>query len=290
MKSVENTRWYKYIKSLVLSALPRSFLAPLKRVHYARRLATFKPQDESEYPVIRKLVSPGMKVIDIGANVGFFTRILSELVGPEGCVASIEAVPFTFEILKHNLRKLGLSNVKPINYAVSDRKRKVRMFIPKYPGGGINYYASRVTEESGTEEAAGRSLSVQALPMDRLFPPGSGRVGFIKCDVEWHELACLRGSIELIRRDRPAWVVEILGDPDDSEGDAAAVFSLMEAEGYEAWWFNPRGRLEPLDENRRRTAEMVAAAKARSWDNNYYFLTEEQVRQLKKKAPELFLP
>jgi hypothetical protein len=62
----------------------------------------------------------------------------------------------------------------------------------------------------------------------------------VKCDVEGHELAVLYGAEKLLRRYRPAWLMEVSGDPDDPASNAAGVVELMRTEGYEVFRFDGR--------------------------------------------------
>ena len=67
---------------------------------------------------IKYLVKPGDSVLDIGANVGWYTNHLSLLVGEPGKVYSIEPIPETFALLRAVVGELGLSNVESLNYAM----------------------------------------------------------------------------------------------------------------------------------------------------------------------------
>ena len=96
----------RLLKRTAWKILPQSTIQLIKKRHYLRLLRSPLLEKEPELRVVRHLVKPGDTIIDIGANVGVYTKILSELVGPEGHVYSIEPFPSTFEILCFNLRKL----------------------------------------------------------------------------------------------------------------------------------------------------------------------------------------
>ena len=66
---------------------------------------------EADAAGLKYLVGPGDFVIDVGAFVGFYSALLSHLVGPSGEVWSIEPMPDTFDILSYNVRTLQLKNV-----------------------------------------------------------------------------------------------------------------------------------------------------------------------------------
>jgi len=65
-------------------------------------------------------ISAGSVVFDIGANVGFYTLLASELVGPKGLVVSFEPAPRNIKFLKEHITINNISNVVVIEGAVAD--------------------------------------------------------------------------------------------------------------------------------------------------------------------------
>src|SRR5438105_15774227 len=104
------------LKHLTLRYLPQSLLQPLRRMHYARKLA--RDPGEPEMGFIPYLLPPGGCAIDLGANFGLYTRFLSATVGPRGSVHAVEPVPATFDVLASNIRQLCLTNVTAYHLAV----------------------------------------------------------------------------------------------------------------------------------------------------------------------------
>ena len=97
------------------------------------------PGGEPDLKVVEHLIKPGDSVVDIGANTGLYTKRMSELVGRDGRVFSIEPVPLTFDILGFNVGKLGLTNVELINCAISDTNGSVIVEVPLYESGEENF-------------------------------------------------------------------------------------------------------------------------------------------------------
>lgn len=73
---------------------------------------------EADADGVRRLLQ-GSVALDVGANIGSYTRLLAELVDE---VIAIEPVPETFGHLRFNMRSLGVRNVRLINAAASDRE------------------------------------------------------------------------------------------------------------------------------------------------------------------------
>lgn len=185
-----------------VARLPLSWQSELRRLHFRRliRRGTFG-SDEPEYAMLDGMVRNGDWVIDVGANVGFYAKKLSELVGTTGRVLAFEPVPETFALLANNLDICGIRNVTLFNAAVSDGMRAVGMSIPDFADTGQrNYYQAHLAEPADSE------LSVLTMSIDSLGIPE--KVVLIKIDAEGHEYSVLKGMVELLRRDHPALIVE----------------------------------------------------------------------------------
>ena len=244
------------VKTLALRFLPETLLRLVRKTHYLRKLAAAAP--EPDMTVLRHLAPPGGCALDLGANFGLYTRFLAEAVGPDGVVHAIEPVPPMYDVLRSNVRRLRLAQVRTHPVAVSDLTRTVTMAVPRYAAGGANFYEARVV--SGTGGRGPRT----GIRLDDLFAH-LPRIDVVKCDVEGHELAVLRGAETLLRRHRPAWLIEVSGDPDAVGSNAAEVMDLLRAEGYDVYRFDGR-KLRP----RARGDRAV----------NYFFLRPEHLGRL----------
>jgi FkbM family methyltransferase len=222
------------IKKFVLGTFPDWLLQPAKKIHYAKLLSSISECEDPDIKIIGKLINPGDYVVDIGANYGFYTKFLSELVRPDGRVYSIEPIPLSFEILCSNVRKLGLQNVELINCAVSDFNGTVTMQVPLDESGVENFYQASVVLDDIRNDL--RTFKIESRTIDSLFTGLQENLSFIKCDVEGHELNCIKGALGVIHRSKPAWCIEITGDPDDSLSSGHESFRLLTVNGYEPYW------------------------------------------------------
>ena len=254
------------LKRLVLCYAPERLLIELKKVHYARALRKQKPDQEPEFLVVRRLVRSGDCVIDIGANIGTYTVLLSSLVGAHGHVFSMEPVPVTFEILCSNIRRLKLENITARSIAVSDHSGRVVMAIPHYPAGGENYYEASVVKSGNGVGEGHRIVEVEADTLDSVLVANNRPIRFAKVDVERHELACLRCALKTIASSRPAWLVEVSGNPDDPLSPGHEVVELMNGHGYETYRFD---------------GQKLHGRRQGDHSTNYFFLTAQHVEELR---------
>jgi FkbM family methyltransferase len=200
----------------IAARLPATTQHEMKRVYFRRQIRRGSfVTDEKEFALLDRLLRPGDWALDIGANVGHYTKRMSELVGRHGRVIAFEPVPDTFSLLAANMQLLIAGNVTLLNVAASDRAALVGMEIPRFEDGLVNPYQAHVV-------AAGAGLSIVTLPVDALALPA--RVTLAKIDVEGHELPALRGMRALIARDRPVMIVET---------GAEATLEFLHGEGYD---------------------------------------------------------
>lgn len=157
---------------------------------------------EKELAYLGKFISPGMVVVDGGANCGIYTLIASELVGPSGRVFSFEPGTESFSALQKNLELNHLENVTPFRAALADRDGTARLY---HAGRGPTSFAlGRPEQGSGKwEEVTTRTLGsvLQEMKADQ--------VGLIKLDVEGAEELALQGAQSVIVRSRPTIIFEM---------------------------------------------------------------------------------
>ena len=161
-------------------------------------------QGDTAVRVVDALVHRGDTVVDVGANWGLYTWRLSWLIGPAGCVYAFEPDPVAVaRVGKISHRKL---TVYPI--ALSDHSGEAKLHVPLYQGERISALAS-LTANDANKEVTEEVLRVKVQRLDAIIPEAGPAVTFIKCDVEGHELAVLRGAETILRRSRPALLVEV---------------------------------------------------------------------------------
>ncbi len=183
------------LKSLA-AYLPAQTQQTLKRVYWRHKIKHNEfSAGEPDFYALPQLLKKGDIAIDVGANVGQYTRRMSELVGETGRVISMEPMSETFGLLTSNCS--DLRNVTLLNMAASSEPQEVEMALPA-PGGVANYYRAAIM--------AGGSRRAMAINLDVL---SVQRLALIKIDAEGHDLEVLRGAERLLERFRPRLIVEV---------------------------------------------------------------------------------
>lgn len=188
----------------IAAGMPASWQQEMKRAFFARQIhAGSFATDEVEFNMLHEWLRPGDWAIDVGANIGHYTKRMSELVGPQGRVLAFEPMPATFDLLSSNVARLTCLNVSLLNLAASDASGLVNMELPDFDTGGPNYYQAHIT-------ANGNGAAVMAITIDSLNLPHAVRL--VKIDAEGHEPSVLAGMEQLILRDHPIIVLEYSSD------------------------------------------------------------------------------
>ena len=170
------------------------------------RLELLTRQHERETrQLLGRLVKPGMVALDVGAHVGYYTRLLADLTGATGRVIAFEPHPLTWAALRRNTR--GRSNVTTLPVAAAETEGRAELFdyLMMSASGSLQYdeaLARQQRAQMGAGDVAPRReagfemqrYTVRTAAIDDcLRKLGVGRVDLVKMDIEGAELAALRG-------------------------------------------------------------------------------------------------
>ena len=98
------------------------------------------------------LIRPGSVILDIGANVGLYSLLGSELVGPEGRILAFEPEPNTHAVLLKNLSANRIKNVTALPMALSDRNGMVELAVPEVVKARFEYGDSYLPMQSPVDD------------------------------------------------------------------------------------------------------------------------------------------
>ena len=172
-----------------------------------------------------QLVGQGATAIDIGANLGYYTRPLSAIVGDAGHVYAVEPVPVIFDVLKRNVA--GRKNVTLLNYALGSEERTIEMANDSVAAAGY-FGTGRNFVSDGELSGEAIKFSAQMRRGSELFA-NLERVDFIKCDIEGYERVVIPEMRAIIERHHPTVLIETDGDTRHE------IIEMFEQMGYRAY-------------------------------------------------------
>src|SRR3972149_2234781 len=147
--------------------------------------------EKFETDLVKQEIKKDDVVIDIGANIGYYTLIFAKLVGDTGKVFAFEPDPTNFELLRKNIEANGYKNVTLEQKALSDKEGKVTLALSKQNAAGHHI--------SSEQQAPKNSIQVDAIAADDYFKNFEHKIDFIKMDVEGAESIVLSGMANILK-------------------------------------------------------------------------------------------
>lgn len=154
--------------------------------------------EPNTFELLRQVIKPGMIVVDIGANHGYFSVFLDKLVAPDGLVYAFEPIPTTFATLQETLRINETKHVIAHCQAVSNSDGPVTMHLSR-----THYMASLDGDWAG-----GETIEVQAIQLDTFFEDKPQGPDFIKLDIEGGGAFALPGMRQVVAQYQPTLLLE----------------------------------------------------------------------------------
>jgi FkbM family methyltransferase len=154
--------------------------------------------------VLQLWLRPQMTMYDVGANVGFITVIAARLVGEKGKVCAFEPVPMLADQAMHNADLNKFRQVSIHRVALSDQDGEAVFQMSE------NLTMGKLANRESHEPDAASELVVRKHKIDTLVATdGLPDPDLIKIDVEGAEAAVLDGAAEVLKRARPALLIEL---------------------------------------------------------------------------------
>lgn len=204
------------------------------------------PHDLAEFQAVPRLVKPGCVALDIGANIGFYSVLLSRLCGPTGRVWAFEPVPETHWRLRETLALNRCENVTPIQGAVGEKSGTacMNLFDDKHSEWNtLGKPAVRIAYAKTVSPS--KSIEVPSLSLDTFCEAEAiQRIHFMKVDVEGFELSVFQGAKRLLGEGLVDCICfEISKEPLKGAGvESRAVFEVLETYGYLVYRYNLKSK------------------------------------------------
>lgn len=157
------------------------------------RLSINEIYEPLETELVKKEVKKGNVVLDIGANIGYYTLIFAKLVGKDGKVFAFEPDPTNFALLKKNVEINGYKNVILVQKAVSNKTGKLKLYLSEDNLGDHRIYNSHDDR---------KSVKIEAIRLDDYFKDYDGKIDFIKMDIQGAEGGAIQGMLNLLKKNK----------------------------------------------------------------------------------------
>lgn len=226
LKRIKNRiKWFllkKIGKKGVLAHIYRDFKLYLEFTDDSIEIYYLGIYEPEETRMIKSMVKEGMAVLDIGANIGYFSMVMANLVSPQGKVYSFEPNPQMFERLQKNLEiNPNLSEQIEIHQlAIGEKEGKANFFCPPvgFEGLGGLQNTNRISINN--------VINVDVITLDKFIEDNNiQRLDFIKLDVEGGEFDVLRGAKNTLNKYHPTILFE--AEEENTAAYGYRVFQLL---------------------------------------------------------------
>ena len=215
----------KKLRALLLQALgTENYLRLVSKIYIKLIKAGMMKGKYPELFYLQELIKPGFICIDIGANVGYYSTMLSKQVEATGHVHAVEPVALFQQIFTQNMKLFKCNNVTLHPVALGGEKGSITMGTPMIDGV-FRHGLTHVIEPN--EDTRGmHTYEVNMCTPEELFL-GLNRLDFIKCDVEGYEVVLMPHFTGIINQFKPIIQIEL-----GSEEHRKSIVNLFATLGY----------------------------------------------------------
>jgi FkbM family methyltransferase len=193
-----------------------------------------------------------MTIVEIGANVGYYTLLMASRVGERGKCYAFEANPEIFELLFRNVEVNGLlGRVTLENKAVLDRVGTLQFYAFRRHMGSSTMVQPDVINLGEKYRDSAETILVDCVSLDQYFEGQHVKLDLLKIDAEGSEGLILRGAKTLLRAN-PDLVLVMEWAPDLIRGtgeDPSAMLDFLTDEGFKVCYIDASSEIKSIDKS-----------------------------------------
>ncbi len=221
-----------------------SFSIKLGNFLYNNAFGLYKPmyklfknkQDAFEIELLKKHIKQNDTVLDIGANIGFYATILSDIVGEKGVVHCFEPDSKNFEHLKKTTA--DFKNIKINNKAVGPKTEKLKIYTSK----NLN-----VDHRTYKPEEYDKEIEIDAVSIDDHLA-SNPKVDFIKMDIQGFEMQAIQGMQTILDKNKDIKLISEFWPYGlkKSGSSVSEYFNFLDDNGFNCYLLN-KNSMQKLD-------------------------------------------
>lgn len=247
------------LKSLLRDALPIRYQVPIKYFY-----ALFLGAKEPEMDLLEYLISDDGRAIDVGANRGIYSYIISkykcklEIFEPNpDCLKLLEAWSSNF------------SNISIHPFGLSSHEGQANLHIP-IDENGMEHDASASLQKNLFANSRNQKINIKNLDGFNF-----DKISFIKIDVEGHEIDVINGGLKTIQANMPALLIEI--EQRHNSQNIDSIFQMILELGYKGFFIknNKLNRIETFNLQEDQSSENFGDLNL--YRNNFLFLCQDKI-------------
>ena len=254
----------RFVQRILLTTLGNEkYLSLVSNVFLRMHHVGMTKEKYPEMNLLNKFVSEGDTCIDIGANIGYYSVPLAELVGRSGKVFAVEPIEIFRNVLKKNLKRYKVdNNVEVFPFALGNTDdEELEMGTPEV-NGLVHFGYTKIL--SSEEYKLRETYKVKVHRPQTIFNNLTS-LSFIKCDIEGYEGKVIPEFYDIIKKFKPTLQIEIC-----PERNRELIIDLLKPLGYSVFYYlnNKFFELRKTEDNVKKSCDL-------------YFFQNSRVNSLK---------
>ena len=147
----------------------------------SKELVIRRRREIAETEVVKRIIKPGMCVLEIGANIGYYTILMGKLIGAGGKIYAYEPYPPSVDILARNVKLNNLTDIVEVHdFAVSSENAIQKLYL-----GKASNVHSLINLKTGNNDA--NCIEVKTKDIKEILIDTNRKIDLIRMDIEGHE-------------------------------------------------------------------------------------------------------
>lgn len=162
----------------------------------SRTLFLFGRREIDHYKMLQEILKPGMQILDIGANIGYYAIMESKQIGATGKITAIEPMLPNIKMLRRNIELNSVNNIDVVHGAVSKSTGTGQMYMSSH--SNLHTFHK---DGSAADFLEPTPVDVPTITLRDAAQRSGTRTELIRMDVEGHEVEILSQLVDLVRED-----------------------------------------------------------------------------------------
>ena len=219
----------------------RLFVSDADQGSVARALRNKGRYEKDWTAWMRANIGAGMHVVDVGANVGYYSVLLASLVGPTGRVIACEPDPGNAALLRRSVAENQFTHVQVVEAAVTGGEGRATLYQD------ASWHGVHSLARGNTVNPGDGRVDVATVSLDALMRDVAADVDFVKIDAQGAEADIVQGAARLLGQAHARVLMEIwpfgirgLG------GSLSGVIAPLVAHGFTSWTMERSREVVPI--------------------------------------------
>lgn len=194
----------------------------------SRHLMIHREREIAETETVKRIVKAGMCILEIGANIGYYTVLMGKLVGKSGKIYTYEPYPPSVDILTRNVKLNNLADIVEVhNLAVSNENTIQKLYLGR--ASNVHSFINYKTDANNADYIEVKTKDIREILVDT-----DRKIDLIRMDIEGHERELfnrLSGDIKVFLPAQIFFEIHPLGDIDPDPTFTGPLTNMLEL-GY----------------------------------------------------------